>query len=222
MKVISSDGCDRVINTTKTINFYSSELRKKAFGIIDNDFREHDDIVALREDNIFVLPYNEIENMFLLEPCLALMKKHLFVDSAIDNIKFSIIKIIESKKKHILSDFASKTIRTIYKRNKLDDINHLEESLNSLNTKNNGIFLAKYSSFKNALDQNIILNNYDSLMKLVPGKMIIADIAAIYKMSDAKSYIKLLLSKLRFDEALKEKLRSFVDIPNIFKPKQLS
>lgn len=214
LKIISNGGCENVINTTKSINIYSKELRKRAYGIIDNDFKEENVIKKLKNDNIYVLSCNEIENMFILEPCLTLISNHLKSEKSIKEIKKQIAQIIKTKKNHILSDFACKKIRLIYHENKLENIDNIENSLKDLNNRNSEKFKNIYSEFKKKLEKAIDNCEYDSLMKLVPGKMIIADVAKQFGLSGEDTYIKLLFKLLIDDNQLKKELELFIGMSN--------
>lgn len=128
-QIIASQGCEKVTLQTFIFNNNSTILRKKAYGLVDFDFRKDDEIKELNKKNIYVLKVNEIENIFILEKCLYEIKELLSFEKTMDDIKDSIIQTISHKLLDIKKDFATKTLRKLNKKNKLNDIENIEESL---------------------------------------------------------------------------------------------
>lgn len=64
--ILSMESCNAVIQTTKaynqTYNLHYAEVK----GIVDRDRRDDEEILRLKEKNIFVPEVSEIENLFLL------------------------------------------------------------------------------------------------------------------------------------------------------------
>ena len=95
LKVIPTDNCDAVISYTKYLNKHKSIHRNQYFGIIDKDGRTDDEICELRENNIYVIDYAIIENIFLLPQIVEILyeinstpfNKKEYIESFLENIK---------------------------------------------------------------------------------------------------------------------------------------
>lgn len=99
-------GHKQVIQHTKTYNDLQHIHGNTAYGIIDNDWMDESSIQVYKEQNIFVLPFNEVEMMLIDE---AVVKSCLPFDDdkekqrKFENFQQSIIKSCEEKKEKIIS-----------------------------------------------------------------------------------------------------------------------
>ncbi|WP_375559918.1 DUF4435 domain-containing protein [Bernardetia sp. OM2101] len=64
--VIARDGCDKVIEATKTFKDNPSLHFNKVFGIVDRDYRSDDEVESLKNNGIYTLDLAEIENLFCI------------------------------------------------------------------------------------------------------------------------------------------------------------
>lgn len=208
-QIIASQGCEKVTLQTIIFNNNSTILRKKAYGLVDFDFREEDEISELNKKNVHVLKVNEIENIFVLEICIYEIKELLNFEKTMDDIKDSLIQIISRKLLDIKKDFATKALRRLNKKNKINDIENIEESLKKLNDERNAEFLLEYKKFGEELDLAINNMDYNQLMKIVPGKMLLKSVANIFGLSE-QTYIQQIFIRIRKSEKLKKELRKFI------------
>ena len=99
-------GHKQVIQHTKAYNDLQHIHGNTAYGIIDNDWMDESSIQVYKEQNIFVLPFNEVEMMLVDE---AVVKSCLPFDDdkekqrKFENFQQSIIKSCEEKKERIIS-----------------------------------------------------------------------------------------------------------------------
>lgn len=104
--VKSVQGHKQVIQHTKAYNDLRYVHGNTAFGIIDNDWMDESSIQVYKEQNIFVLPFNEVEMMLVDE---AVVKLCLPFDDdkekqrKFENFQQSIIESCEEKKDKIIS-----------------------------------------------------------------------------------------------------------------------
>ena len=99
-------GHKQVIQHTKAYNDLQHIHGNIAFGIIDNDWMDESSIQVYKEQNIFVLPFNEVEMMLVDE---AVVKSCLPFDDdkekqrKFENFQRSIIESCEENKEKIIS-----------------------------------------------------------------------------------------------------------------------
>lgn len=99
-------GHKQVIQHTKSYNDLQHIHGNIAFGIIDNDWMDESSIQVYKEQNIFVLPFNEVEMMLVDE---AVVKSCLPFDDdkekqrKFENFQQSIIESCKEKKDKIIS-----------------------------------------------------------------------------------------------------------------------
>lgn len=69
--------------------------------------------------------------------------------------------------------------------------------------------MKEYKSFEENLTLALKNNNYDELMKLVPGKMILKSVAKIFGL-DEQTYIRQIFIRIKQKEDLKAELRKYI------------
>jgi len=75
--IIPRGGGSKVIEATKAFGTNASLHHLTAFGIIDSDYKEQEEIVALQGHKIYTISVSEIENLFCIEPILRIISEHL-------------------------------------------------------------------------------------------------------------------------------------------------
>lgn len=205
-EIVPVHGCENVIKQTELLNEYKTVFKREAIGIVDCDFRENNDIVRLGQKNIKTLKTNEVENVFMLTPCLEVMSDVVGNNKTIEEIQNKIIARIGGKQDSIKQDYATKLLRNIQLQNKFKKSNNVEIALDELLESNKNIFLEKYKSFEKELSESIKLKKYDKLMKIVPGKMLLSDVANVIGFANDNLYTNKLLLQIKSDERLREKI----------------
>lgn len=79
--IIPRGGGSKVIEATKAFRANSSLHHLKAFGLIDSDYKELEEIESLRNHDIHTISVAEIENLFCIEPILRVVSAHLALNS---------------------------------------------------------------------------------------------------------------------------------------------
>ena len=166
----------------------------------------------MKKNKITVLQVNEVENIFLLENSLIMMKDFMGTPGTIENIKSKIIKIINNKSVDIKKDFATKLFRSIHMKNKIVDVEKIETNIQQLNNENTLKFLEKYKEFSENFDDAIKKEDYLELMKLVPGKFILNNVASIFDLSNSNAYANKLLDLISKDEQVIKDLIVFIGL----------
>ena len=96
-------------------------------------------------------------------------------------------------------------------KNKFKIVDNIDGCLKSLMNENEEKFINEYSAFEKKLDTNILNKDYDSLMKIVPGKSIINDVAQIMGVQK-DFYLRNLLSLINSDSNLRRELLELIKI----------
>ena len=117
-------GHKQVIQHTKAYNNLQLLHGNTAYGIIDNDWMNESSIQEQKEQNIFVLPFNEVEMMLVDE---AVVKSCLPFDDdkekqrKFENLQRSIIKSCEEKKEKIISIALKKRLDEFLEGNRIEN-----------------------------------------------------------------------------------------------------
>lgn len=209
-KITPISGCENVINHTKMVNEYSAEFKKKAFGIIDNDFKNQEKIEELKRDNIFVLSLNEIENIFLIKECIEKAKDKIGSEKSFDEISRVLFETANHQKNVILTDFATKLLRNLHLKNKISNVLNIGDHIDKINMSNKAKFLILYEEFKKNLENVIINNNYYELLKMVPGKILLPKVVEYVGYSDRKLFCNNILNNI--DEDLRQIIISKINV----------
>ncbi|MCR4875491.1 MAG: AAA family ATPase, partial [Clostridia bacterium] len=209
-QIIHGDGCERVIAQTELVNANEYAFRKKAYGIIDNDFKSVEDIELLKEKNIRVLKINEIENAYILEPCLLAMIQHNSINISISELKNRIINEIKKNIEKIKRDFATKLYRNMEMENKFGDISNIEAEFDRITNINKTSYIDKYKCFTEQLDAAINNSDYNALMRLAPGKSICTFVGKEVGFANKKVLFSSVLKKASEDHNLVTQLRDLM------------
>lgn len=107
--IIPVSTCKDVINYTRAFNKIKN-TNTRAYGIIDRDFREEEQLTKLSQENIFSYDVAEIENLFLVENFLIDFCNYKHEECKIDEIKSKIMNKFNSDKQQQVSNFVSNKI----------------------------------------------------------------------------------------------------------------
>lgn len=210
LNVIPVIGHEEVIKYATAFNKNKSLSSLTAYGIIDGDAWTDEEIESKRKNNIFTLPFNEIEN--------ALCQKEILEEFVIgiyekpDKVQFFIDAFfieIDKNKEKISVKYANNRINNYIKSNLFKesrDIKKLKTEVESfLNGDNIETF---YSNRLNLINKDISERNYESLLKYVDGKkMLTKQLANDYIVKDFEEwFIKLLTNNDSFKEVVCEKI----------------
>lgn len=204
--------CELAINNTKLLHSTGkySFLRRKAYAIIDNDFRTDEEIQKLCEDNIKVLEYNEWENLLLCEDIITYVNSRTS-NRDIEGIKKNIIDLINSRRTATMKDFINKKYKKIIEVNKLSYEN-LDKKLEETNTQNNENLKQNLSEYESLFDKYVSANNYEALIKIVPAKCIFKESSKLLGFSDSDAYIDRIVVLLKQDCIFKDLVKSKINL----------
>lgn len=201
--VMPISSCEKVIENVKVINS-NPHMRRKAYGILDNDFKSINEIQSLNSDNIFVLDKNEIEDVLLSEKIIEKVNELNTNEVEIDNVKKYVINFVKENKKIILKDFVNKKYNKIIKTSNIKYEEELEREIDEINQKNKEQLIQEINKLESNIEIYIQNEDYEKILNILPGKTIIKTIVRELGFSDEKAYIAFLINQIRINEEFRQ------------------
>lgn len=209
--IIPRGGCTKVISDIKTLRKLPNLHHLDTIGIIDRDRRVDDEIKALKNDGIFVLPVAEIENLFCTEEivsfCCDLLSRDYGTD--IEEIKKEIFKSFNDE---IENQLCLRVISEVkFRLNSLDEkgqnLLKVKEKFNTL-TKNINIDDI-YNSFNEIFKKINSDRNYCELLKYYNRKSLKDKVGKILGVTDLPSLIIRTAASGNNADKIKDKLKPY-------------
>lgn len=201
--VMPVSSCEKVMENVKVINS-NSQMRRKAYGILDNDFKNNDEIQSLNGNNIFVLDKNEIEDVLLSEEIIAKVNELNTNEAEMNDVKKYVIDFVKQNKKIILNDFVNKKYNKIIKTSNIKYEEELEKEIDEINQKNKEELIQEINKLESNIDLYIQNENYEGILNILPGKTIIKTLVRKLGFSDEKAYIAFLVNQIRINEEFRQ------------------
>jgi hypothetical protein len=196
--IIPRGGCDKVIEAIKGFTANTSLHHLSAYGIIDSDYKEDEEIESLRNQNIHTISVAEIENLFCIEPILRILAQHLElnVDEKINEVINFLIEALTSEFDTQVSSKAEKIIE--YKLGAFSKESNSEQGLiDALNTTLSRINIPDIYEQSSALYQAAIDDrNLDKLLLIYNRKSLPDRLSGIFGLARG-GYSKLLVRLLK-------------------------
>ena len=171
-------GHKQVIHHTKAYNDLQLLHGNTAYGIIDNDWMNESSIQEQKEQNIFVLPFNEVEMMLVDE---AVVKSCLPFDDdkekqqKFENLQQSIIESCEEKKDKIISIALKKRLDEFMEGNCIQNNKPTKEDVEEF--------------LKNLVDEFDTSSMVDNITSIVEASLATSDFSAILRICNLKNEI---------------------------------
>lgn len=167
--VIPVQGHDTVIKYCNSFNRNKGLSGIKAFGIIDGDAWSEDEINSLKEDNIMVLPYNEMENFICDSKILNYIAKATGSSKeAVSNYISKFFDIVSTDKKRQAVWYANNSLNNYLKHNMLKKDKYIEELESEVNTIVSTNSVRNYYNIRiEQLEKHLSEEDYNALIKLV-------------------------------------------------------
>lgn len=170
------DGHNQVIQYTRAYNNSPTLNSNQAYGIIDSDLMNEQQIKEYENDYIYTLPFNEIEMIFITEDVLNNVLEHNFlpelVIQKVDLFKSECFKIVEKDKNRIVGQKIKKYIDSQVSKYRVNNpqqsgaemINEIKQWLDELS------ILELEKDFSEEVERITNENDYESLLKISPQK----------------------------------------------------
>ncbi len=171
-------GHKQVIQYTKAYNNLQLLYGNTAYGIIDNDWMNESSIQEQKEQNIFVLPFNEVEMMLVDE---AVVKSCLHFDDdkekqqKFENFQQSIIESCKEKKDKIISLALKKRVDEFLEGNCIENNKPTKEDVEEF--------------LKNLVNEFDASSTVDNITFIVEESLNSSDFSAILKICNLKNEI---------------------------------
>ena len=171
-------GHKQVIQHTKAYNNLQHSHGNTAYGIIDNDWMNERSIQEQKEQNIFVLPFNEVEMMLVDE---AVVKSCLHFDDdkekqqKFENFQQSIIESCKEKKDKIISLALKKRVDEFLEGNCIQNNKPTKEDVEEF--------------LKNLVNEFDVSSTVDNITFIVEESLNSSDFSAILKICNLKNEI---------------------------------
>lgn len=209
-----------VIEYTKAYNKLKEELEiysKEAYGIIDRDCLNNDEVQNLKNKNIVVLPVNEIEMLLLHEKIMVnllnLTYKSNQVDEKIKNFKNKFKTEINDNVTKLKLEYAKLRSEKILEKEKFQKYNSISDLRNSKRDLFEKIDLDKFITERENEIRTIISNDdYNGMLKIcslkegqIIGKIVHSEID--------RDYIEKAFNIIEKSEELQSILRQYIGLP---------
>lgn len=208
--VIPVGGHDNVINYCKSFNTNQSVGRLKAFGIIDGDTWSEAQHQKYKENNIFVLPFNEIENAMCQKVFLNKIIEETVGDpKKIDDFEEGLFRYASKEKNKISTWYANNKINNQLKHNlliEMRDIQALKAEVTEI--INLEMIDSFYNEMLSKIENDIDSRNFNSLIVYLNGKKAISTGLGNRLLPDfEEGFIRLMDQRDSFKEMVIQELR---------------
>ncbi len=197
------ESCKNVINYTRAFNS-TSNISTNAFGIIDKDFRNQDQISELEKDGIYTYSVAEIENLLISEDFLQEYCKVKSEIVDIEEIKKDVITEFKNSCESQISFYVAACINFIFNECHLRQSDTKEKVMANYNQFLSGINIEKiYDERKACLTEIIGTNDYKHLLAVANHKGLMTKVAHKFGLKGRNEYISRAIQVLRLSENAK-------------------
>lgn len=214
LNVIPVRGHEEVIKYTTALKNTPLVNGLEAYGIIDGDAWTDEEKDGMRKNNIFVLPFNEIENLICQEKILNKVVELAFGKK--EDVELFIeefFKVISKEKEKISVWYANNRINNYLKRNLFKEIREIDRLKNEVEE-----FLQKekieeyYNEMLSRIERDIEMRDYNSLIKYVNSKNILTRALANKHIVDnfEERFINMIDNNEDFRSFLKRKVVEYI------------
>lgn len=220
--VIKIGNCENIVNYVKTFNDLQDIHYISACGIIDRDRKKQEVLDDYKQEKIYSLKLNEIENLFLIPEIITAVSKRL--GKSDDEIHGYIV----STKENVLNKFREQKEEQLLKYLK-EDIRNMQTTLLNGNEDNLEDFLNNYLSanfdeekikqvyeeYNNKFSEIVSTNDFDEALVYYSNKGLLNDSKLLYqdKLGITRdTYVNLLITCIKNDELDPSIIKNYINI----------
>lgn len=213
--VIPVDGHIQVISYTKAFNSSNDVHHNNAIGIIDGDFHKDEQKEAWKEDKIYCLDVQEVENILCDEDLLTAAVDFFHADEdAVAKIKERFFINLEQEIDNQCVEFAEQSINNQFKENMLKRnkcIDELKSSLRNLSEQLDRKIDILFTEQQKRLQNILVKKDYEEGVRRYNNKKLISIVSLFIEKEYTKRIFKLLDTNTDVLNILRDKY--FADIP---------
>ncbi|MGE7988547.1 DUF4435 domain-containing protein [Lysinibacillus fusiformis] len=206
LNVIPVNGHEEVIKYCTAFNRNKTLSSLTAYGIIDGDAWTNAEIESKRENNIYVLPFNEIENAMCQKEILKKVVEMVYgEEEAVEKFIEAFLKEIQKQKKQISVWYANNRVNNYIKHNLFEESGEIESLKTEVETFLNGNRIEEfYQEMFTKIEDDLSDHNYNSILKYVNSKkMLTRHLGNKFIINDFENrFIKLLDKEPEFEQIL--------------------
>lgn len=203
------ESCKAVITYTQTFNALKN-LPTTAYGLIDRDFRNKQQLDKLKNEAIYSYSVAEIENLFLVEDFIVKFAQYKNEVINIDDIKSNVIQSIENDLENQLAAYITSAINFIFKESHVQRADTKEKVINNFTSFINNINIDDlYIKQKQKIEGLISARNYDELIKIINNKGLLSKVSLAFKYKTKNDYIEKALYYLKEEKEAQLILRKY-------------
>ena len=162
--------CNDVINYTKAFNKIPN-TNTIAYGIIDRDYRTHEQLTKFESENVYSYDVAEIENLFLIEEFISAFASYKREPCDIETIKKKVIDKLSSEKQIQVANYVSGQINHIFSEMRLSRGNNKNEVNQKFTEFIQQIDIDRlYDNREKYIDELIKTQNYNQVIMVYNNK----------------------------------------------------
>mgnify|MGYP005928267897 FL=1 len=203
------ESCKTVIAYTRAFNKLEN-VPIKAYGLIDRDFRNEEQLKKLEKESIYSYSVAEIENLFLIEDFIVKFAQYKHEPIDIDELKNKVIQTANDNMESQLAAYITNAINYTFTESHIKRADTKEKVSINFSDFIASIDIEKlYKEQKQKIEKIISDRNYNELIKIINHKGLITLVAQAFRYTKQKDYIEKALSFLREEESSRIILKKY-------------
>lgn len=195
------ESCKTVIAYTRAFNKLEN-VPIKAYGLIDRDFRNEEQLKKLEKESIYSYSVAEVENLFLIEDFIVKFAQYKHEPIDIDELKNKVIQTANDNMESQLAAYITNAINYTFTESHIKRADTKEKVSINFSDFITSIDIEKlYKEQKQKIEKIISDRNYNELIKIINHKGLITLVAQAFRYTKQKDYIEKALSFLREKES---------------------
>ncbi len=195
--IVPRNGCQKVIDSVKSMRLNSSFHHINVFGIIDRDYRTETEILGLESLGIHTIDVAEIENILLNESTLRIVAENqrLNPDKTIEKARDIAIKMLSKDLDRQISLRTCRAVETPLSKidNKVTGLEAIKATVN--NTISAIDIDALFAENQTLYNKLVTCNNLDEILKYFNNKGLLSNVCSAFELGK-NGYEKLVLRML--------------------------